>query len=453
MKKPRIFLSYENKRFEEQSCDYAKVYTKKEFDPSSWGENIVIRPEEEYQEIHGFGASFTDTAAIVMSAMPQDKLKEAMTRLFDKEEGIGLSLIRNCLGGSDFTPVYYTYDDMPEGEEDWDLEHFDFSCDMKQIIPLTKWAKQINPDILFFLSPWSAPLWMKDKPCWKSKDHPILRKECYGVYAKYMTKAIQCYEEQGLPIYAMTVQNEPFAHLNWTGMYMDEEALIEFTNEHLRPTLTEAGLKTKILNLDYNTCYHPRGIKVMEATKDTTEGIAYHWYNGPADWATTSLDLYPDKLFYVTEASSDNPDTTEKLVHITTQIAKYLRLGMHGFIMWNIALDHNGGPTFENINTHCSGLLSYNTQTQEITYTKDFYSLAHYSKFIKQGAKRVYATDTNRMNAKIVNLVVKNPDDSLTAVLVNGDGHDKVCRFIVGDEVTELVVPTNGVATLHWTND
>lgn len=452
MKKPRIFLSAENIRFEEQAEHFAKTYTRSEGDVSAWGENIIIRPDEEYQEIHGFGASFTDSAAIAMSAMPQDKLSDAMTKLFDKEDGIGLSLVRNCLGGSDFTPVYYTYDDMPEGEEDWKLEHFDFSHDMKQIIPLTKWAYEINPDILFFLSPWSAPLWMKDKPFWKSKEHPILRRECYEVYAKYMTKAIQCYEEQDLPIYAMTVQNEPFAHLNWPGMFMDEEALITLTNDYLRPTLTKAGLQTKILNLDYNTCYHPRGIKVMEATKDTTEGMAYHWYNGPADWTATSFDLYPDKLFYVSEASSDNPDTTAKLVHITTQIAKYLRMGMHGFIMWNIALDHNGGPTFENINTHCSGLLSCNTETKEITFTKDYYSLAHYSKFIRQGAKRVYATNTNSMNSKIVNFVAKNPDGSLTAVLVNGDGQDKICRFMIGDEITELTVPTNGVVTLHWDN-
>jgi glucosylceramidase len=118
MKKPRIFLSAENIRFEEQAEHFAKTYTRSEGDVSAWGENIIIRPDEEYQEIHGFGASFTDSAAIAMSAMPQDKLSDAMTKLFDKEDGIGLSLVRNCLGGPDITPVYYTYDDMPEGEED-----------------------------------------------------------------------------------------------------------------------------------------------------------------------------------------------------------------------------------------------------------------------------------------------------------------------------------------------
>ena len=450
MRNPRVFLSAEGIRFQEQTREQVKTYSRSELDPSLWGELVVIRPEEEYQEIHGFGASFTDTAAIVMSEMPKKELEQAMTKLFDKKEGIGLSLIRNCLGGSDFTPKYYTYDDIPEGEEDWELKNFDIAHDKNQIIPLTKWAKEINPEILCFLSPWTAPLWMKDKPCWKSKDHPVLRKECYGVYAKYMVKAIQSYEAEGLPIYAMTVQNEPFAHLNWTGMFMDEEALISLTNEFLYPELKKASLQTKILNLDYNTCYAKQAIKIMEATQDTTDGLAYHWYNGPGDWAREAMDLYADKLFYVTEASSDNPDTTKKLVHITTQIAKYLRMGMHGFIMWNMALDHNGGPTFENINTHCSGLLSCNTDTKEITYTKDFYALAHYSKFIRQGAKRIYATDTTVMNPKMVNLVAKNPDGSLTAVMVNGDEDNKTCRFVIGDEVTEIIVPTQGVATIHW---
>ena len=117
MKNPRVFLSAEGIRFQEQSREQVKTYSRSELDPSLWGELVVIRPKEEYQEIHGFGASFTDTAAIVMSEMPKKELEQAMTKLFDKKEGIGLSLIRNCLGGSDFTPKYYTYDDMPEGEE------------------------------------------------------------------------------------------------------------------------------------------------------------------------------------------------------------------------------------------------------------------------------------------------------------------------------------------------
>lgn len=446
MKNLRVFLSAADKNFEEQAADYAKVYTREQLDPS-YGEHIVIHPEEEFQEIHGFGASFTDSAAICMSALKEENLKEAMTQLFDRENGIGLSMIRNCIGGSDFAPVYYTYDDMPEGEEDWNLEHFDFSYDMQQIIPLTKWACKINPDTLIMLTPWTAPLWMKDKPCWKSKDHPILRKECYEVYAKYITKTIQCYEEQGLPVDSMTVQNEPFAHLNWAGMYMDEDALIEFTRDHMRPTLTDAGLETKILNLDYNTCYHPRGLKVMEATKDITEGMAYHWYNGPADWTATSFDLFPDKLFYVSEASSDHGSN---MLYITTNIAKYLRMGMHGFIMWNMALAHDGGPTFEAINIHCSGLLTCNRETGEYVYTKDFYSLAHFSKFMKKGAKRVYSTDVTRQNQKIVNLVAKNPDGSLNIILVNGDNHDKKCKFIVENEIVEVTVPTSGVVTLYW---
>ena len=144
MRNPRVFLSAEGIRFQEQSREQVKTYSRSELDPSLWGELVVIRPKEEYQEIHGFGASFTDTAAIVMSEMPKNELEQAMTKLFDKKEGIGLSLIRNCLGGSDFTPRYYTYDDMPEGEEDWELKHFDMSHDKKQIIPLTKWAKKIK---------------------------------------------------------------------------------------------------------------------------------------------------------------------------------------------------------------------------------------------------------------------------------------------------------------------
>ena len=445
-----IYLSKENVRFEKQSEDFIKVYDIKDLDYTS-GSMITVHMDKVYQDVHGFGASFTDTAAIAMSNVNKEEVEEAMVQFFDKEEGIGLSMIRNCIGGSDFTPVYYTYDDMPEGEEDWNLEHFDFSHDMKQIVPFTQWAKRINPDILLMLSPWTAPLWMKDKPCWKSKDHPILRKECYDVYSKYILKTIQSYEENGLPVDSMTVQNEPFAHLNWAGMYWDPEDLIEFTNNNMRPVLDEAGLKTKILNLDYNTCYFPRGNKIMEGTTDTTEGFAFHWYNGLADFMRISRDLFPDKLFYVSEASSDNPDTLPKLVHITRQIAKYLQNGAQCFVMWNIALDHNGGPTFENINTHCSGLISCNTETGHITYGKDFYALAHYSKFIQRGARVVYSTDTDLNNYQLINVVLKNPDGSMVAVITNSHAEDaRTCKLVVENKVMEVTVPPNGVVTLHW---
>ncbi|MBO5200482.1 MAG: glycosyl hydrolase [Clostridia bacterium] len=447
---PKVVLSV-NEDFMKPADDMARVYKRSEFDPHK-GNVIVVDPNKTFQTVDGFGASFTDTAAVVMSAMPKDELDRAMTSLFDKEEGIGINMIRNCIAGSDFAPEYYTYDDMPEGEEDWELEHFDFSHDLKQIVPLTKRAFEMAGDCSLILSPWSPPLWMKDQWIWQAKTNPELREECYEVYAKYLVKSIQAYEEAGLPVNILTVQNEPYALVPWPGMHWDREVLIDFTNKYMRPALNEAGLKTKILNLDHNFNFHYEANSIMENTMESSDGIAYHWYHGQPEQMLSSYDLFPDKLIYVTEASSStNPCTIQRMANIASKIARSFRSGAGAYVLWNMALDHNGGPTYNNVNVHCSGLLVCNTETGKVSFNMDYYSLGHFSKYVKKGAKRIHSTDTADAEFRLVNAAFLNPDGSVTTVIVNRNAEEEAfCKVLCGDSVIELTLPAASVATLQW---
>lgn len=447
---PRAYLTDAiNVKFVRQDESYVKVYDKSKLNKSS-GTVIDVDTSKTYQTIDGFGASITDTAAFVMYEMPEEERNSAMEKLFDRNKGIGLSMIRNCIGSSDFAREYYTYNDLPEGEEDWNLEKFDISHDLKQIIPLTKQAISINQNIKLIASPWTAPLWMKTEWTFIGTNKPMLRRECYQVYANYLVKFIQEYQRNGVPVFAITPQNEPHALVPWPGMYFDWESEAIFVSEYLRPALNKAGLKTKVLVWDHNWDEADVANAIMSATLDSADGVAYHWYGGEPEDMNTTSSYFPDKLIYVTEASSSNGNPNGIFRNISSKIIRSLRSNAKGYILWNLALDENGGPTYNNINNHCTGLVVANREKKKIFYNPDYYALAHFSKFIHLGAVRVYSTETGKSSDSLTNIVCVNPNGTMTAVVINGFAKDIVTKLVIGDKVIEVNIPKLSGLTLTW---
>lgn len=447
---PYAFVSDANVKFQLQESDYVKVYAKSELDESS-GKVIEVDLESANQTVDGFGASFTDTATYLFGLMPEETRNDVMVKLFDDEKGIGLDMIRNPLGACDFSLEYYTYDDIPEGETDYELEHFDFSKASDQIA-LTKQAMEINPDIKLFLAPWSAPLWMKTKYDFNTAGSMTkLRRDCYDVYADYLVKCIQSYEEQGLPVYAFSVQNEPLIVTDWPSMYWECDELASFVVDRMAPALEEAGLETKLLNLDHNwQRMEEGGWDLMASTMGVADGMAFHWYAGEPEIMEEVAESFPGIDIYVTEASYDRPADIGCMLEVTSMCARSLRSGAQGYIMWNMAISTVGGPTLNN-NTWNSGLVSVDMETGEVSFTGDYYSMAHFSKFIHQGATVLDSTDTGAdSDYKLVNLVTRNPNGTMTAVVVNYTTQDETVKFILGDQVMELPVNGRSVVTLTW---
>lgn len=447
---PYAFVSDANVKFQLQDSGYVKVYTKGELDENS-GNIITVDLDSENQAIDGFGASFTDTATYLFGMMSEETRNDVLTKLFDDEKGIGLDLIRNPLGACDFSLEHYTYNDIPEGETDYELEHFDFSKAAGQIA-LTKQAMEINPDIKLFLAPWTAPLWMKTKYDFNTAGTMTkLRRDCYNVYADYLVKCIQGYEEQGVPVYAFSVQNEPMIVTDWPSMYWECDELADFTIDRMAPALEEAGLETKILNLDHNwQRMEEGGWDLMAATVGTAAGMAFHWYAGEPEIMEEVAEKFPNADIYVTEASYNRPADIGCMLEVTSMAARSIRSGAQGYLMWNMAISTVGGPAL-NGNTWNSGLVSVDMETGEATFTGDYYSMAHFSKFIHQGAVALDSTDTGiDSNYKLVNLVTRNPNGTMTAVIVNRTNNSEVMKFVLGEQVMEVKVAGRNIVTLTW---
>lgn len=444
---PTAYLSDSDENFAMQDDNYVTVYAKSALDNSKG--TVINIGADTTRTIEGFGASFTDTSAYVMSEMSEEQQEKAMMKLFDKQDGIGLSMIRNSVGSSDFSPEYYTYQD--DSTKEFNLA----GGQTENILKYTQKAMEYNKDLKVFLTPWTAPLWMKSSPEWNSDSGASLKSEYYDEYATYLTNAVKAYEKDGIPIYAITPQNEPWTSNPWPGMCWEYTDLITFTNNNLKPTLTAAGLNTKILNLDYNFQNWEKGSLIMNATKNNTDGMAFHGYSGEPEEMEKIMKYYPNKLCYVTENSESYPSDLSSLLRITNKIARSLRSGANGFMNWNIALESEGGPTLNDVNKHCSPLISYDKKTGEVTYTRDFYSLAHFSKFMKQDAVRVESDDTGAAtDYKLVNVVTKNTDGTMTAVLVNSYATDsKVCKLVCGEKVIEITLAPRSTVTLTWHPD
>ena len=443
-----VFLSDENVKFVEQEAGFVKVYAAAELEEG--GTQIVINPAVTHQTIEGFGASFTDASVYLLSQMPEDKRNDVMRKLFDSEEGIGASIIRAPIGSCDFSLEYYTYDDIPAGEEDWTLEHFDASKAQPQV-NMVKEAKAVNPDIKLMLSPWSAPPWMKTGQNITGIDGGKLRRDCYDVYAQYLVKCVQIYENAGLPVYALTPQNEMFLPAQWAGMTWDWETMSNFVNDDLRPSLTDAGLSTKILNMDHNWAYSEEANMIMSATYDSADGIAYHWYSGEPEVMKESAALFPGKLIYMTEGTGTKPENMTRFLKLTTMITRSLYSNANAYLVWNYVLRPEGGPClFPTAETN-SPLVYYSDTEDEVYYGNDYYALAHFSKYMHTGAVRVESTDTGEASSyQLCNVVVLNPNGTMTAVIVNSSKEAQTCKLVMGDRVMEVTAPAKSTITLTW---
>ncbi len=343
---------------------------------------ISVGPTRRYQAIDGFGASITDSSAYVLSRLDGKTRAAAMRRLFSRTDGDGLSFLRQPMGASDFVAGgFYTYDDITAGRTDYEMTRFSIAHDRARILPLLRQALTLNPQLEVIGSPWSAPAWMKTNQSLiggRLIDEPRI----YAAYARYFVEFVRAYERAGVPIYAVTMQNEPQnRHPNgYPGMDMpvaQEAKLIEA----LGPALHAAGLRTKILGYDHNWSEHPNDIASTPPGEDPeTEypsdllsssagrwiaGTAFHCYSGDPSRQTGLHDAFPDKGIWFTECSgSHGPNDPPAQIFSDTLKwhARNLVLGVtrnwaRTVVNWNLALDPAGGPHLGGCDS-CSGVVT-----------------------------------------------------------------------------------------------
>jgi glucosylceramidase len=413
---------------------------------------ITIETSQKLQEIEGFGAALTGSSAyLINSVMTSGQRQSLVKDLFDPVTGIGINYLRVTIGASDFSLSDYTYDDMPAGETDYTLENFSIAKDQEDVVPVLKSIVAVAPSLKIMGTPWTPPAWMKTNASLKGGK---LKAEAYDVYSEYFVKYIEAMENEGITIDAVTVQNEPlYFTANYPCMEMTAEEQRTFIRDHLGPLFQAEGINTKIILYDHNWDNPNYAISILNDTeaKKYVAGSAFHAYAGNVSAMTTVHNAHADKGVYFTEISggewatnfSDNLQWNMNNIFIGTT-----KNWSKTALLWNLALDQNHGPT-NNGCQDCRGVVTINSATGSVTRNVEYYSIGHFSKFIRYGAYRVSSSISTPV-AGLDHVSFINADGKKVAVVANNDTVAKSFTIKDGEKQFNYSIAGKAVVTLVW---
>ena len=406
--------------------------------------SVQMDPSKQYQEFLGFGAAFTDASCFLFSQLPGEARRALYSELFG-ETGLRLSVGRTCIGSSDYSLTAYNFDESLE--PDPDLTKFNIDHDRGYILPVLRAARETNPEMFLFSTPWSPPGWMKANG---SMYGGSMRKKYLASYADYFVRFLRAYAFEGVKINAVTVQNEVDTDQDgrMPAALWGQEYEMEFVGKHLGPALERTALDTKIWILDHNYNLVGRVIDELNdpAVNKYTDGIAWHGYMGSPDVMTRVHDLFPTKSAFWTEGGPDitSPDYATDWVKWSQKFTEILRNWARCIVGWNFLLDEKGSP---NIGPFpCGGLLTLDSKTQTLTRSGQYWAMSHYSKLVRRGA-RVIASQGDVNN--VDHVAFQNPDGSFVLVLTNRGEQQGVQCQIAGQEF-DVALDSGSITTLAW---
>jgi glucosylceramidase len=409
---------------------------------------ITVNDAKKYQTIDGFGASFTDSSAwLLYTKLTPEQRSKTMRALFDPQSGIGVSMLRQPMGASDLALNDYSYDDMPRGQSDTDLEHFSIEHDQAYVLPSIRDALKLNPQIKVIATPWSPPGWMKTSD---SLIGGSLKPTAYPALADYFVKFIRAYESAGVPIYGVTMQNEPlYVPNNYTGMSFPAEEQSKFLSEYLGPALEKASLHPKVMVYDHNWDHAEYPITVLNdpGAAKYAAGTAWHCYGGDVDAQSKVHEKFPNKDAWLTECSGGTWQKGNLLETTAQLIIGATRNWAKSVILWNLALDQHHGPNTGGCDV-CRGLVTVDTSQNpaSVTRTVDYYAMGQASKFVHPGAVRI---DTNSFE-KLEDVAFLNTDGSVVLLALNSA--DTPLPFVVRSKGKSFsyTLPIGSVVTFTW---
>lgn len=410
-------------------------------DGASSGTTIFVDTSVLYQAHLGFGIALDETACYFLSQLEPAHRTAVMNALFDPRNGSGINLIRLCIGTSDLTTRdFYSYNDMPSGESDPDLEHFSIQKDIDyNILARLKDALAINPAITVFASPWSPPGWMKTSG---SMVGGSLKPEHYGTFARYLVKFIEAYAGEGIEIHAVTPQNEPdYVPSNYPGCGYSAQEQIELVKE-MGAAFETNSIDTKIWILDHNYDLWRSFAKVVLDDPEANayiDGTAFHPYVGSVDAMSKLHDAHPDKSIHFTEKSRKEVDGADDII-------RDFRNWAESATMWASVGDGRGTGCAHYQFTHCPVIVR---SSSEYVLGDEVFIFGQFARFIQRGARRIQSDYGSK--STITNVCYKNPDGSLVAVVCNQTSSPQSFKLVCEGNMVSTSLPALTVATLRWT--
>ena len=412
------------------------------------GAVITVNDKQIYQSMVGFGFALTGGSAMHIINMNAESRTKLLHEVFATDnDNIGVSYLRLSIGSSDLNDHVFSYDDLPEGETDINMDKFDLVPDEKDVIPVMKEILAINPSIKILGSPWSPPKWMKTNDDTRGGR---LKPEYYTAYARYFVKYILLMKAEGITIDAITVQNEPLHPGNNPSLLLTAPEERDFVKNNLGPAFKAAGITTKILIYDHNADRPDYPITILddpEAAK-YIDGSAFHLYGGKIEALNYVHDAHPDKNIYFTEQMVVQFHDTARMI-IASPVSEVIigatRNWCRNVLEWNLA----AGPDFKPYTDRggcsmCQGAVTINGND----YSKNiaYYSMAHISKFVRPGSVRIATNDIE----SLPNVAFITPENKKVLIVANEDNAPQTFTINYDGKNASVTLQGKAVATFVW---
>lgn len=422
---------------------------------------ITLDTAVRYQTMDGFGAAITGSTAYNLMRMTPENRSAFLYETFSPDR-MGFSYVRISIGCSDFSLSEYTCCDKKG------IEHFSLTAEETiYVIPVLKEILRINPSLKVMGSPWTCPTWMKisdlkTKLSFRSWTGGHLSPLYYGDYATYFVKWIQAFQKEGIPIYAITPQNEPLNRGNSASLYMGWREQLAFIKTALGPKFKTAGLKTKIYVFDHNFDYdrmedqqdYPLHLYADTEASTYIAGAAYHHYSGDKSELNRIHAAYPNKELMFTEASigawNDGRNFRMRLLEDMCEIGLgTVNNHCKGVIVWNLMLDSRQGPKRERGCPNCYGAVDIDTTDYKtITRNSHYFVIAHLASVVKSGAVRIGIE--GKLPEGVTGSAFLNPNGSYAFVVMNESSTP--CTFFMGESerLIQCHLPGRSIVSYRW---
>jgi glucosylceramidase len=379
---------------------------------------VWVDPRRVFQTIEGFGGAFTEAAAVTWHKLSPVRREEVLTNYFDREAGHGYSLCRVHMNSCDFALSNYAHVETPG---DVDLKSFSIERDRWALLPFIKAAQRVAGGAFKLLvSPWSPPAWMKSNG--EMNLGGKLLPQFANAWARCFVRFIEAYEREGVPVWAVSVQNEPEAAQRWDSCIYGPEEERNFVRDHLGPELAQAGLdRVKIVIWDHNRDRMVERTSVVYADPEAAKyiwGTGFHWYGEDHfDQVQLVHDAWPEKKLLFTEGCQEGGphdgswDLGERYAH---SMINDLNRWTVGWIDWNLVLDESGGPN--HVGNLCSAPILIDTANDALLHQSSYYYIGHFARFVKPGARRVLCASARQ---DLEAAAFTNPDGSIATVVMN----------------------------------
>jgi len=390
------------------------------------------------QEIDGFGACFNELGWVAMELLAPSARDEILRSLFDAATGCGFTLARMPIGASDYSLDWYSLDDVPG---DYAMEQFSIERDRERLIPFIEAAMAYSPDLRLWGSPWSPPTWMKTNGEYAS-GRLLQDAQTLSAHARYLEQYVRAYRAEGIDVYAVHVQNEPWADQNFPSCLWSAAELRDYIRDYLGPHFRAAQLDAEIWLSTLNYGDYPTGAQVVLDDPEAAEyvtGVGYQWAGKYAIGDTH--EAHPEVRLMQTETEcGDGSNDWAYAEYTWSEFRHYLENGANSYFQWNMVLDETGLSTW---GWRQSSMITVDQQTAAVTYNPQFHLVKHISHFVHPGAHRLL----NRGPFEDA-LMFENPDGSKVIVLANRSDSAERVRVRLESKLVQVSLDPRSFGTL-----